>query len=79
MNYIDFDFEQDDVAEEIMRSIEKDYGRSIQRIPFFERGAEPNTFDIKVIFTDFRLLEAKIIVVPYLDYYPQIQVHGTYF
>ncbi len=78
MTYIDIDFEDDELADKIMRSIEKDYGRSIQRIPFFERGIEPNTFDIKVIFTDFRLLEAKIIVVPYFNY-PSIQVHGTYY
>ena len=76
MNF-DFDFEDVDFADEMIQAIEKDYGRSIQRIPFFERGKEPHTFDIKIIFTDFRLLEAKIAVIPIYGM-PTIQIHGIY-
>jgi hypothetical protein len=68
-----------DIADEVLRKIENDYGRSIARIPFFERAIEePNTFDIKVVFSDFRLLEAKIRVIPLFDL-ATIQVDGIYY
>jgi hypothetical protein len=80
MKDIHIDLENQDLAEEMMRHIEKDYGRSIARIAFFKKAIEPYTFDIKIIFTDFRLLEAKIKVVPY-SYFevPAIEIHGIYY
>jgi hypothetical protein len=72
------DFDDIDIADEIIRGIEKDYGRGIARIPFFERTGR-FTFDIKVVFTDFRLLEATIVVSPCLDDVASIQVHGIYY
>jgi hypothetical protein len=73
-----YDFEDVEIADEVLRKIEKDYGRTIARIPFFERAKEPNTFDIKVVFSDFRLLEAKIRVIPLFDL-ATIQVEGIYY
>jgi hypothetical protein len=67
-----------EIADEMIRAIEKDYGRMIARIPFFERTGRCS-FDMKVIFTDFRLLEATIVVSPFFDELAQIQVHGIYY
>jgi hypothetical protein len=73
-----FDFNDVDIADEVIRSIESEYGRSIARIPYFERASEPNSFDIKIIFSDFKLLEGKIQVMPYLDI-ATVRVSGTYY
>lgn len=76
MIYLDFD--EEDIADHIIGAIEKDYGRMIARIPYFERTSE-HTFDIKVIFADFCLLEAEITVVPYyVDGLSTIKVEGIY-
>jgi hypothetical protein len=77
MNY-DIDLDGHDFGDELVRQIEKDYGRTIVRIPYFEHADEPNTFDIKVIFSDFKLLEGQIRVVPLFDF-ATIRVSGTYY
>jgi hypothetical protein len=74
-NYIDF--EEVEFADEMIRAIEKDYGRSVARIPYFERVGR-HSFDIKIIFTDFRLLEGEIKVVPSFPLI-SVQIHGTYY
>lgn len=72
-------YDVEDIADEVIRSIEKEYGRSIARIPFFERSSfEPYTFDIKIVFSDFRLLEGKIEVIP-LSGMASVRVSGTYY
>jgi hypothetical protein len=71
-------FEEMDIADDIIRNIEKDYGRSIARIPYFERSDEPYSFDIKIIFTDFKLLEGTIKVVPCWGM-ASVQVNGIYY
>jgi hypothetical protein len=77
MHYLDFD-DEEDIADHIIGAIEKDYGRTIARIPYFERTSH-NTFEIKVVFADFRLLEAEIIVSPYyVDGLSTIRVEGIY-
>ena len=73
-----------DIADEVLRNIELEYGRSIARIPYFERSEmEHNCFDIKVIFTDFKLLEGQIRVIPMwdnmFDIGATIRVSGTYY
>lgn len=75
MNYNNFDDE--DIADEVLRAIEKDYGRSIARIPYFERVGFC-TFEIKVVFTDFKILEAKIKIVPFMDDMATVRVEGIY-
>lgn len=72
-------FDEQDIADEVIRNIEKEYGRSIARIPFFERSEdEPFCFDIKIIFTDFKLLEGKIQVIPFFDM-ATVKVEGIYY
>jgi hypothetical protein len=70
--------EELDISDDIIRAIENDYGRGIARIPYFERANEPYTFNIKIIFSDFRLMEGKVIVVPYYDM-AQVMVEGIYY
>lgn len=80
MKFIDIDLENGDFADEMIRHIENDYGRSIARIADFERAKEPHTFNIKIIFTDFRLLDAKIQVMQFSCFdQPSIQIVGTYY
>ena len=69
--------EELDMADELLRQIENDYGRGIARIPYFERADETYTFDIKIIFTDFRLMEGKIIIIPFYDM-AKVMVEGIY-
>ena len=78
--YLQFDnleFDETEIADEIFRAIEKEYGRGIARIPFFER-TDSNIFELKVIFTDFKLLEARIIVIPYYGM-ASVKVEGFYY
>ena len=79
MTFLDFDHDDGtELADQVIRAIEKEYGRGIARIPVFERTSW-NTFDIKVIFADFRLLEASIIVSShFMDGYSTIRVEGIY-
>jgi hypothetical protein len=74
-----FDMDHEDFADEIFRKIEKDYGRGIARVPYFERSDEPYCFDIKIIFTDFKLLEGTIRVVPFYEFGATVQVEGIYY
>lgn len=71
-------FDETDIADEVLRNIEKEYGRSIARIPQFER-VDYNIFDIKIIFTDFKLLEGQITVLPFHNIGATIRVSGTYY
>lgn len=77
-------FNKDDIADEVLKNIEMEYGRSIARIPYFEKSdAGHNCFDVKIIFTDFKLLEGKIQVIPMwdnmFDIGATIRVSGTYY
>jgi hypothetical protein len=78
MKHIDIDLENQDFADEFIRHIENDYGRSVARIADFKRTGL-NTFDLKIIFSDFRLLEAEMRVVPQMFDFPCIQIHGIYY
>lgn len=66
-----------DFADEMLRAIEKDYGRTIMKIPKFRRVLD-RLFNITIIFTDYTLLEAEISVVEIYGM-PAIKVQGTYF
>lgn len=77
-------FNDQDIADEILRNIEQEYGRSIARIPYLQKSdVEQNCFDIKIIFTDFKLLEGQIRVIPMwdnlFDVSATIRVSGTYY
>jgi hypothetical protein len=75
---MNLDFENDEIADELIRAIEKDYGRGIARIPYFER-VDFCTFEIKIIFTDFKLLEGIVQVVPFHGFGATVKVDGIYY
>lgn len=66
-----------DFADDMLRAIEKDYGRTIMKIPKFRRILN-NVFAISIIFTDYTLLEAEVSII---DLYgmPALKVEGNYF
>lgn len=66
-----------DFGDEILRSIEKDYGRSIAKIPKFERVGR-HEFLISIVFTDFRLLEAQIKIHEIYGL-PAVKIEGKYY
>lgn len=70
-----------DFADEMIRAIERDYGRSIARIAKFNSSLEPMSYDITLVFTDFRVLEATLKIVPFIffDLPPQIEIEGIYY
>ena len=69
-----------DIADEVLRNIEMEYGKSIARIPYFEKSEyEHNCFDMKIIFTDFKLLEGQIHVLPFYEMGATVKVSGTYY
>lgn len=73
------DMENADFADVLIDAIEKDYGRSISRIPKFKQ-EEKYCYSISIIFTDFCLLEAEIyIVTAYPGAAPHIEIHGMYY
>lgn len=74
---LDLDFEGMDFADEMLRQIEKDYGRSIMRIPKFKR-TEKFCFNITIIFTDYKIFEGEIKVIDVFEM-PAIQIHGNYY
>lgn len=73
----EIDMDNSDVTDEIIRAIEKDYGRSVARIPYFHRSFD-QSFDIKIVFTDFGLLEANIKVT-LSEGIPTIEIQGVYY
>lgn len=72
-----FDVEQPDFVDEMLEAIEKDYGRSIQRIAKFNQISK-YAFQISIVFSDFRLLEADLKIVEMYGL-PSIEIHGIYF
>lgn len=78
MNHFDFEeLEGYDFADDLLRSIEKDYGRTIVKIPKFRRTDETH-FSISIIFSDFRLLEAEIKIIEVYGM-PAIKLEGIYY
>lgn len=76
----EIDFDEVDFADEMLRAIEQDYGRGVARIAKFHQLIfEDNVFEITVIFTDFRMLEARIVVVNPIYDFPTIHVEGIYY
>jgi hypothetical protein len=69
-------FDQVDFADEMIEAIEKEYGQPIERIAKFNE--YDGFFKISIIFVDYRLLEAKVKVLSYLDM-PSIQIQGYYY
>ena len=69
-------YDQIDFADEMIEAIEKEYGQPIERIAKFDE--HDGFFKISIIFIDYRLLEAKIKILNFLDM-PSIQIQGYYY
>ena len=76
-HFDEIDFHGMDMADEMIAAIEKDYGRSIQRILIFKKTGR-HTFDIVCIFSDYKMLQAEIKVVQMYDL-PSVIVEGIYY
>ena len=68
-----------DIADEIITVIERDYGRSIQRVSKFERSSIiRNAFDILAVFSDYRILEGQVLLKEEMGHLV-IKVDGIYY
>ena len=64
--------------EELVDQLEKEYGRMVVRIPKINR-VNRIQYEFTAIFSDFRLLEAEIYVIPTVTHegiHAEIHVHG---
>lgn len=83
MNKYGFDIEELDLAfdmEDLIEKLEKEHGRMIVRIPKMTNIA-PFVYEFFAIFSDFSLLEAKMVVIPRITadgFEASVQVHGVY-
>lgn len=81
MNIYDFDLDEFDFdIDALIERIEKEHGRMIMRIPRMEQVA-PFVYEFFAIFSDYSLLEAKMIVVPKVTLdgiEAAVHVHGVY-
>ena len=75
---MDFDYEQKEIVDELIKGIEAEYGKSVVRIAYLEATDNPYIFDIKVIFTDFRLLDGQIVIQP-IDDIVTVRIQGIYY
>jgi hypothetical protein len=69
--------EKMDYAAEIFKAVEGNYGKQIKRIVKFEEYGK-HGFKLNIIFTDYRILEAKVKVETVLGE-PCITLEGTYY
>lgn len=68
---------RNDYAAEMIAAIETSYGSSVQRIvKYHELGN--NVLQLTLVFTDYRILEAKVRVETILGE-PGITIEGTYY
>jgi hypothetical protein len=81
MNKYGFDVEELDFdIEDLIERLEKEHGRMIVRIPKMTHVA-PFVYEFFAIFSDFSLLEAKMVVIPRIThdgFEASVQVHGVY-
>jgi hypothetical protein len=77
MREIEIDFDNTDFFDVMMNELEKEYGRSVARLAKIQR-TSTYSFDISVIFSDFRLLEAEVNVTNF-SYEPIVEIRGEYF
>jgi hypothetical protein len=80
MREIEIDFEDAEFVDVMIAELEKEYGRSVARIAKLERTSY-YSFDISVIFSDFRLLEAEVNVssLSPFPFEPIVTIRGMYY
>jgi len=79
MREIEIDFDDADFFDVMIAELEKEYGRSVARIAKLER-INFDAFNVSIIFSDFRLLEAEVNVKNYSPYSfdPIVQIRGEF-
>jgi hypothetical protein len=79
MREIEIDFDNAEFFDVMIAELEKEYGRTVARIAKLERTSY-FSFDISVIFSDFRLLEAEVNVSSpsIFPFEPVVQIRGEY-
>jgi len=79
MREIELDFDDREFFDVMIAEIEKEYGRSVARIAKLER-INFDAFNVSIIFSDFRLLEAEVNVRNYslYDFEPIVTIRGEY-
>jgi hypothetical protein len=79
MREIEIDFDEMEFFDVMINELEKEYGRSVARLAKIERTSS-YSFDISVIFSDFRLLEAEVNVTNNSLYSlePVVTIRGEY-
>ena len=75
MNYYN-GYGEADIVDEILEAIETEYGRKIERVVKLDDIEEG--FKITIIFSDYRLLEAKVKVKTIYTA-PSVVIQGTYY
>lgn len=79
MKIINLEYDENtDFVDKMIQTIEKEYGCPIARIPHFEKVENSNSFDLKIIFTDFKYLEGQVHIIPY-DHSTSIEIQGTFY
>lgn len=81
MNKYNFDIHELEFdIDELIDRLEQEHGRMIVRIPRMEHIA-PLLYEFTAIFSDFTLLEAKMLIIPQFTeegLIANIRVHGEY-
>lgn len=79
MREIEIDFDDVDFFDVLIAEVEKEYGRSVARIAKLER-INFDAFNVSIIFSDFRLLEAEVNVTSYsiIGFEPIVTIRGEY-
>jgi hypothetical protein len=80
MREIEIDFDDAEFFDVMINELEKEYGRSVARIAKLERTSY-FSFNISVIFSDFRLLEAEVNVLSDapIPFEPIVTIRGEYY
>jgi hypothetical protein len=77
MREIEIDFDDTDFLDVMINELEKEYGRSVARIAKL-KAISLYSFEVIVVFSDFRLLEAEVIVQDY-GFMPSVHIRGNYY
>jgi hypothetical protein len=80
MREIEIDLDNTDFFDVMINELEKEYGRTVARIAKLER-TSPYSFEVTVVFSDFRLLEAEVNVSNISPYTlePLVTIRGEYY
>jgi hypothetical protein len=69
--------ERGDLAHQLIVEIQKHYGKQVERTVKFEPTSDRYTFDVLLVFTDYRILEGQIRIEPRIEGL-NIRIDGVY-